>query len=394
MSNIILITGATGNIGSKLTVQLLARQPHDRIILLVRGRSNDHARERVLNVLQADPDCSDLHLSLDRLEVVAGDITADRLDLDDTVYDQLCRSVTHIVHSAASTCFTLPLAESRLINYTGTVNVMDLALQCQSNGNLKAVAHVSTAYVNGPSTHPIREDLLADRTTFFNSYDRTKWEAECYVQSLADQLPLLVFRPSTMVGDSKSGHTGSFNVLYVPMRLISGNRVRLMPGYSDTVLDVVPSDYVADAIRHITFQRPIDSHRVYHLVAGYDQSMTVGGIIRMGERVFGTHGGDRCVRFVSPETLDTTTPEAGGNDPRVNSLLRVFGPFCSSRREFDNSNAREALRSAGVHCPPFAEYIRACLGYCVQSDWGRVVSETSKTEKFIADRCDRQPLVA
>lgn len=395
MSNTVLITGATGNLGSKLVLRLLAKQPRDRIVLLVRGSSDAHARGRALRVLQADPDWDVLDPAHARLEILAGDITADRLDLEDTVYRRLCQSVTHIVHAAASTCFTLPLAESRLINCTGTTNVLKLALQCQNHGILKAVAYVSTAYVNSPSEDPIGEDLLADRITFFNSYDRTKWEAERYVQSLAERLPVLIFRPSTVVGDSKSGHTGTFNVLYVPMRLISTNRVRLIPGYCDTVLDVVPSDYVAEAIQHITFQHSLSSQRVYHLVAGLDRSMAVGEIIRTGEKVFGVSDGNRSVRFVPPEHVDSITQDAGGNDLRVNGLLRVFGPFCSLRREFDDSHTRAALRGTGTQCPPFAAYIRTCLEYCVRTDWGRITPRTSEQERRLhANRCDRQSLVA
>ena len=121
MPNKILITGATGNIGSKLTSLLLAKHSDDRVVLLVRGRSDADARDRIRQLVKASPDAARLGKAFDRLEVLAGDITQTRLGLGESAYEALARSLTHVVHSAASTCFTLPLASARLVNVQGTV---------------------------------------------------------------------------------------------------------------------------------------------------------------------------------------------------------------------------------------------------------------------------------
>lgn len=394
MPNRILITGATGNIGSRLAAGFLTGRSLDRVVLLVHGRSNTDSRRRMLDLLDSMPGLSGFRRSPDALEILAGDITEDRLGLDEQTYAALSESVTHIVHAAASTCFTLPLAAARMVNYHGTVNVMRLAARCQERGALAAVAHVSTAYVNGSSRHPIRECTLDLRECFFNSYDRTKWEAERYVRSLAGRLPLVVFRPSIVVGDSQTGYTTAFNVLYAPLRLISRDRVRWLPGFGPTVIDVVPSDYVASAIRHILLQMPRNAGRTYHLVAGFPASMTVEDIVAEARRVFGASRDTQRIRFIPTGWLEGAGRPPEGNDARVDEVLRVFAPFLTSRREFDFTSTREALEGSGISCPPFASYIRTCLEYCVRTNWGKQAPTLPERKHCLEDSGHLEPRFA
>jgi thioester reductase-like protein len=371
MPHKVLITGATGNIGSQLARSLLAGSDGDDVVLLVRGRSGHDALRRALEHVRGHLDPSDSEPAFRHLQVLAGDITKAHLGLDRDVYDALSRSLTHIVHSAASTCFTLPLEAARAINVGGTANVMKLAQACLKHGGLKCVAHISTAYVNGPSPLPIGENALERRCTFSNTYERTKWESEGLVRALADELPLLVLRPSTVVGDSRTGHTSSFNVLYAPLRLIAGGLVQLLPGDRRTVLDVVPSDYVARAIRHVLCSPVPPIGRTLHLVAGYERSLTIGAIVDTARRMFHVDRHARPVRWVAPHLLAAIPPSSGGNDARINQVLAVFSPFMTARRDFDASNAHAALEGSGIGCPEFARYIETCLAYCVRTDWGR-----------------------
>jgi thioester reductase-like protein len=391
MSKTIFITGATGNVGSKFAARILARHRDDRVILLVRGRSNEEARLRLLSVLYAMPATAGSDCSPAALEVLAGDITQPWLGLDRKTYKRLSSSLTHIVHSAASTCFTLPLAEAREVNFAGTVNTMELARRCFKHGKLLGVAYVSTAYVNGPSPQPICEGRLEPRTTFSNTYERTKWEAESYVQSLADILPLAIFRPSIVVGDSHTGHTNSFNVLYAPLRLIASDLVRILPGHEETRLDVVPSDYVAQAMDHIVLRQPFDSCQTFHLVAGHEQSMTVAEVVATATQTFGVNQNRRPIRIVAPHDLGEVSPFGGGNPVRVNEVLRVFAPFMTSHRSFDSTNTRRALAGSGISCPSFDQYIHTCLEYCQRTNWGKHELRQLAKEHRLKDCGNRQP---
>src|SRR5207244_2388258 len=70
-----------------------------------------------------------------------------------------------------------------------------------------------------------------------------------------------------IVGDSRTGHTATYNVLYPPMRLAWRDRLRALPVRPQAVTDIVPVDYVAGAIAALA-GNPLAAGRTLHLVAG------------------------------------------------------------------------------------------------------------------------------
>src|SRR6476646_1648088 len=83
--------------------------------------------------------------------------------------------------------------------------------------------HVSTAYVAGDRRVTAYEDD-AEHGAFRNAYEQTKHEAERLVR--ASGLPWTIARPSIVVGESDSGWTSSFNVLYGPLRAFAAGAYR------------------------------------------------------------------------------------------------------------------------------------------------------------------------
>src|SRR4029450_8977820 len=81
-----------------------------------------------------------------------------------------------------------------------------------------------------------------------NSYERSKFEAEQLLRRHTDRLPMQIFRPSIIVGEQASGWTMSFNVLYSPLKAFVRGALPAIPADRDAPVDVVPVDYVADAI--------------------------------------------------------------------------------------------------------------------------------------------------
>ena len=89
-------------------------------------------------------------------------------------------------------------------------------------------------------------------------------------------LPVQVVRPSIVVGDSRSGWTPAFNVLYAPLRAFSGGAYPMIPARRSSPVDVVPVDYVADGILALA-GRP---GTTYHLTAS-ERASTVGELIEL-----------------------------------------------------------------------------------------------------------------
>ena len=65
---------------------------------------------------------------------------------------------------------------------------------------------------------------------FRNPYEQSKFEAELLVRERSRSLPIQVVRPSIVVGDSRTGLTPAFNVLYWPLRAFSKRHLSGPPG--------------------------------------------------------------------------------------------------------------------------------------------------------------------
>jgi len=75
----IFVTGGTGNIGAVVVARLLKQDRSARLILLVRGRSNVLARQRVEDTIRfLTPELDRLSVA-DRITVLTGDITQKNL---------------------------------------------------------------------------------------------------------------------------------------------------------------------------------------------------------------------------------------------------------------------------------------------------------------------------
>ena len=124
MKNTILLTGATGFLGTQIARQILTYED-TQVIALLRAADEDLARERLRREWW---DWSELRSALgDRIQAQAGDITHPNLGLSPVQYAGLTRRVTHIIHAAADIRLFAPIAELRQINVSGTRHVLELA---------------------------------------------------------------------------------------------------------------------------------------------------------------------------------------------------------------------------------------------------------------------------
>lgn len=368
----ILITGATGNIGARLVSQILNDDDTARLILLVRGKSADEARDKLTRtVLTADPDISLTSLR-ERAEIIRGDITAENLGLNRNTYENVASRVTHIIHAAASTKFNVTLSHARLSNVTGTMKVMKLALAAKEYGNLSGVAYVSTAFVCGERPGHFFEDKLDATKTFSSTYDRTKWEAEHEVRALRSQLPITIFRPGIVVGDSRTGQIVSFNVLYTPLRYIGMGAVKIIAGSPNVLLDVVPVDYVTEAISHIFLKSDSPAGETYNLVAGKDRSLSTSEITGRAVTLMKVREllpADFKVRFLPSALLRSVKPLLSSRTGKMLERLREFEPHIRLKREFDDANTRAALTGTGIEPPALASYIDTILTFWIKTVW-------------------------
>jgi len=374
MNKVVFLTGATGLVGGNLISQILKNDVTTELILLIRGNSEVEAEQRLDKVpWKLSPEI-DISRVKERIKVIRGDITLNKLGLSESLYTRLASEVTHIIHSAASVKFQLPLEYAELVNFNGTKNVMALAKCAQEAGRLKRVAYISTAYVSGNRGGTILEAELECGQEFANTYEQTKFESEKFIRGLMKELPITIFRPSIIVGDSKTGKTTAFNVLYLPLKLIYHQLIRILPGSRYTPIDVVPVDFVSRAINHILLKTDEGIGKVYHLTAGERTATISGEIVDLAVDYFNQTGVKPYIpriKFIPLKLYHTAKRLLNSRAKRVWQAIEVYEPYLGVKRTFDNTNTCLALQGTSIVPPHFGMYYQAILHYCIETNWGK-----------------------
>jgi thioester reductase-like protein len=322
----ILLTGATGALGSELLRRLLESRPGATVHLLLRAADAPDLDARFLKVRAALPPAL-----AHRIVPLPGDISLPDLGLG-TGYHPLAGRITEIFHAAASTSFHQPAPQAERHNLCGTRHILDFAQAARRAGNSGRLHYVSTAYVSGRRSGCVREDELECGQDFFNPYEWSKFEAERAVRA-AEGLPVTIYRPSVIVGHSLTGHSQRFAGLYPVLNWIHRGLIRALPCRSDFLLDLTPVDYVAEAIVRLS-ALPEGAGRTFHLTAGACNAVTVGEVIELFLRERPLH----ALRL-NPLRFESAQCER---------RLRQYVPYLTCAKSFSDGNARALLNGFTV----------------------------------------------
>jgi thioester reductase-like protein len=216
-ADVVFVTGATGFVGPVLVVELLRRFPAPtRIVCLVRGPDGEACTERVVQGIHA----AQLELTEDdksRLSASPGSLDAPRFGLDEAAYSSLVAHCVAIVHNGAFVNHALPYSVLKKVNVCGTVSVIRLALAAanyrRSNGgkSFTGVHYVSSvsALPTGQASAEEFQTLSSADMSRRDGYGQSKAVAErlllCAHES--NGMPLCVYRPSVICGDSRTGYS-------------------------------------------------------------------------------------------------------------------------------------------------------------------------------------------
>ncbi len=235
----IFFTGFPGFLGSELLPRVVLRTDHDAVCL-VQPKFRPLAEERAQQLVKLHPALAN------RIHFVDGDLTQSLDSID-------VAGVREIYHLAAVYDLSVPRDVGMRVNVTGTQRVLDLA---ERASRLDRLHYVSTCYVSGRHPGVFTEEDLEKDQTFNNYYEETKHLAEVEVRKRMDRIPSTVYRPSVVVGDSRSGATQKFDGPYVVIRwLLRQPRLAVLPVVgrpSRYRFNVIPRDFVIGALTHLS----------------------------------------------------------------------------------------------------------------------------------------------
>jgi thioester reductase-like protein len=373
MKHHFFITGGTGLVGTNLIPRILNAFPGSTISLLVRGEDEEDAHGRVSSIARqvrqeyAIPDVDE------RISGMLGDVSLDHCGLNATQIDRLVSETTHIIHGAATIRFDHPIDEARAINCGGTRRLLAIAQMCVDRGRLERFVYIGTSSVSGQRAGHIYEHELEMGQKFFNTYEQSKCESERIVRDHFHRIPCTVFRPSIIIGDSRSGQTSSFNVIYIPLRLLQKGLLTYVPGTPETKMDLVPIDWVDDVMVHL-MGTPESIGKVFHITAGPERAATLEEVVMHALRYFDTYTPlkhPRTMEFINRTEFERRRSAMRGREEALMSQLDTLLPYVSVDRLFDSTNTHVLLMKTGITFPIFRDYAERIFEYCVTSNWGK-----------------------
>jgi nucleoside-diphosphate-sugar epimerase len=255
-----------------------------------------------------------------------------------------------VLHCAASLSFESGGREGEpwRSNLDGTRHVLDL---CRRVG-IREYHHVSTAYVCGLREGRVLESELEVGQSFANDYEQSKLEAEKLVRSAGFLDPPTIYRPSIIVGDSRTGYTSTFHGFYTPLKIMhaivyqidtsevsSASYLAALGLSGREKKNFVPVDWVARVISQIV-DRPKHHGRTYHLTP--DQRVDTSLVAEVVEAALRKYVDEK----------GWVDGRSGGETPLellFRSQMDVYRSYWRGDPEFDRANTVAAVPD--LPCP-------------------------------------------
>jgi NAD(P)-dependent dehydrogenase (short-subunit alcohol dehydrogenase family) len=345
------VTGATGFIGRHLVARLLARKGTVYVLVRADSRRKFEATGKKMG------------WDMKRVIPVEGDMTQARCGVSASQVRTLAGKVKHFFHLAAIYDLAASPEAQKAANIDGTQHALDLAAAIGAG----CFHHASSIAVAGLYPGIFREDMFEEAEGLDDPYLRTKHESERLVRN-EKRIRWRVYRPGMVVGHSQTGEIDKIDGPYYFFTLIKKLREMLPPwmpvlGIEGGRINLVPVDFVVDAMDHIAHKPRLDGH-TFHLTD--PEPMRVGEVLntfcRAGHAPQMTMRVDaRMFAFVPPSIRG-----AVGNLPPVRRfvgmLLKDFRiprqvmKFITYPTRFDNREAERALKGSGIAVPPLEGY--------------------------------------
>lgn len=316
----ILITGATGFIGKRLSEKFLSAG--DEIYVLVRKQSLEKAKT--------------IFKDRENIHFILGDVSNN--DVLDTVVGvgMLPDDIECVIHLAAVYDLEVSLSSAYANNVVGTQNVIYLM---QRMKNLKYYHHISTYAVSGIHEGDFREDQIESNAKFPDFYARTKMQAEYLVRhAVMKDVKVRIYRPGIIVGDSNTGEMDKIDGPYYFFRLFNEIQkykqylpLRYLPVscHKNTTIPLLPVNTLVDWLFEMVSHPTDDKLKCYHMIP--DEKIFITDLIDQSMSLYNINM--RVQRIPFPELYATIMPAL--------NMPKEIIPYIQSRTRYTKSDIKK-----------------------------------------------------
>jgi len=342
MGEVVFFTGFPGFLGKRIARDVLADPAVEEVVFIVQEHFQKTADEALAKLDEA---------ARKKARLATGDITQRGLGLDRSLHDGLKERVTRAYHIAAAYNLALPRDVGMRVNVQGTKNVLEFL---DGAPRFEKLAYISTCAISGDYMGTFGEEDFDLRQGFKNYYEETKYLAEAEVRGRWGRIPTVIFRPSVIVGDSKTGEAEKIDGPYYAFLMIERGLHRVA-AHSDAKFHVVPVDYVVSALGAL-FAKPDSIGRVFHLAD--PAPLTFNEFFDVSADAF-----KKPRPFVHlPASFFKPLFYAPGM-AKISGIPKQSFDYSVYPVDWISPLTQKALEGTGIRCPRFPEYAPALVQY-------------------------------
>ncbi|HEX8736410.1 MAG TPA: SDR family oxidoreductase [Pyrinomonadaceae bacterium] len=343
----IFLTGFPGFIAGRLVERLANRTT--QFFLLVQPALVKKAMNDVENIAR------ETRVPLENFALIEGDITQENLGISPEDLETIRSETTDVYHLAAIYDLAVPREIAFKVNVEGTKNVNEFV---KTLANLHRYNYVSTCYVAGKRKGEIFENELEHDAGFRNFYEETKYLAEVEVERLKGDLPVTIFRPSVVVGDSRTGETAKYDGIYYLIQYLRKSPALLRfinVGNPQVKLNLVPVDFVVEGIATLAK----DENAAGKTIALADPNPLTTE--RLFEAIIGALTGKKSLIKPPPALIEKSLMLPFS--PAITGLPHSGVPYFFLAQTYNTRVADELLSPHAVTCPNFSSYVKNLLAF-------------------------------
>ncbi|KIJ67974.1 hypothetical protein HYDPIDRAFT_83419 [Hydnomerulius pinastri MD-312] len=244
----VVLTGATGSLGSYILDELLGDPSVETVYCLCRATDDEDAANRVAASMKTRKLTARFTGAGSRVISLAADLPAEKLGLNNDTYLEIMSRATLIIHNAWAVNFNLGISSFEA-HIRGAVNLMNLALSSPRPQPAKFFFSSSISAVaswRGPTDVP---EAVTDDPSVAQplGYAQSKWVTEklCQIASHTTPMHTGVLRIGQMVGDSSNGIWNETEAISLIFKC--ADTISILPELDESV-SWLPVDYAAKSI--------------------------------------------------------------------------------------------------------------------------------------------------